>query len=287
VKVLGNVVADLIHLLAELVDNATSFSPPDSPVTVRGNLVGKGAVVEVEDQGLGISFDERERLNETLRNPPDFQSMALAGQRHLGLFVTGQLAKRHGISISLQESAYGGIKAIVLVPSSATEPEGGETPQQVSSGPSRPGRHHASRPNFTPQPAEDPVPRLSRTADESPRLWPGEELAELTQKIMLPTALSSFEPFEPVTPVVDGEPPLPAHAPREQQPRPTPSRERPPLPRRQRQANLVPQLQLDTQTTQKTRQPRRTRTPEEAHNSMSSFQRGTREGRGPSSEHNR
>jgi hypothetical protein len=208
--------------------------------------------------------------------------MALAGQRHLGLFVTGQLAKRHGISVSLQESAYGGIKAIVLVPSSATEPEGGEPPQQASSGPSRPGRHHASRPSFIPQPVQDPVPRLSRTADESPRLWPGEEPEQIT----LPSALSSFEPFEPVTPVVGAEPPPPAHPPRERQPAPTP-RERPPLPRRRRQANLVPQLQLDAQATPKTRQPRRTRTPEEAHNSMSSFQRGSREGRGPSSEHNR
>jgi signal transduction histidine kinase len=287
VKVLGNVVADLIHLLAELVDNATSFSPPDSPVTVRGNLVGKGAVVEVEDQGLGISFEERERLNETLRNPPDFQAMALAGQRHLGLFVTGQLAKRHGISVSLQESAYGGIKAIVLVPSSATEPEGGEPAQrgepsqQASLGLSRPGRHHASRPNYIPQPVQDPVPRLSHKAEETARLWPEKE-AEFT----LPPALSSFEPFEPVTPVMDAEPPLPAHPPRERQPSPT-SRERPPLPRRQRQANLVPQLQLGAETTPKTRGPRRTRTPEEAHNSMSSFQRGSREGRGPSSEHNR
>lgn len=284
VKVLGSVVADLIHLLAELVDNATSFSPPDSPVTVRGNLVGKGAVVEVEDQGLGISFEERERLNETLRNPPDFQAMALAEQRHLGLFVTGQLAKRHGISVSLQESAYGGIKAIVLVPSSATEPEGGEPARQVPSGPPRSGGQHAARPNFIPQPVQDPVPRLPRTADESPRLWPEEDPLQTT----LPPALSSFKPFEPVTPVVDAEPPLPppAHAHRERQPRPTP-RERPPLPRRQRQANLVPQLQMDSQPTPKTRQPRRSRTPEEAHNSMSSFQRGTREGRGPSSEHNR
>jgi signal transduction histidine kinase len=281
VRVLGNVVADLIHLLAELVDNATSFSPPDSPVTVRGNLVGKGAVVEVEDQGLGISPEERERLNETLRNPPDFQSMALAGQRHLGLFVTGQLAKRHGISVNLQESAYGGIKAIVLVPSSATEPENGEPSQQVSIGPSRPGRHHASRPNYVPQPVQDPVPRLSRKADETARLWPEKDL-----EFTLPPATSSFEPFGPVTPVVEEPPPPPAHPPRERQPSPT-RRERAPLPRRRRQANLVPQLQLDTQATQKTRQPRRTRTPEEAHNSMSSFQRGTREGRGPSSEHNR
>jgi signal transduction histidine kinase len=282
VKVLGNVVADLIHLLAELVDNATSFSPPDAPVTVRGNLVGKGAVVEVEDQGLGISFEERDRLNETLRNPPDFQAMALAGQRHLGLFVTGQLAKRHGISVNLQESAYGGIKAIVLVPSSATEPDsgGGEPSQPASTGPRRPGRHHASRPNYVPQPVQDPVPRLPHKAEETARLWPEKE-SEFT----LPPAFSDFEPFEPMTPVVDAEPPL-VHAAHERQPSPTP-RERPPLPRRQRQANLVPQLQLDTQAPSKTRQPRRTRTPEEAHNSMSSFQRGTREGRGPSSEQNR
>jgi K+-sensing histidine kinase KdpD len=109
VQVQGGVVGDLIHLLAELVDNATAFSPPDSAVTVRGNLVGKGVVVEVEDQGLGMEFAERERLNETLRHPSNFQVMALAGQRHLGLFVVGQLAQRHGIVVSLVESAYGGI----------------------------------------------------------------------------------------------------------------------------------------------------------------------------------
>ena len=87
-------------------------------MSVRGNLVGKGVVVEVEDQGLGIEFAERERLNAALRDPPDFQAMALSGQRHLGLFVVGQLAQRHGITVSLLESAYGGIKAIVLIPSS-------------------------------------------------------------------------------------------------------------------------------------------------------------------------
>ena len=81
-------------------------------------LVGKGVVVEVEDQGLGIEFAERERLSAALRDPPDFQSMAVSGQRHLGLFVVGQLAQRHGITVSLLESAYGGIKAIVLIPSS-------------------------------------------------------------------------------------------------------------------------------------------------------------------------
>jgi len=300
VKILGAVVADLIHLLAELVDNATSFSPPDAPVTVRGNIVGKGVVVEVEDQGLGIGFEERDRLNETLRNPPDFQAMALAGQRHLGLFVTGQLAKRHEISVSLQESAYGGIKAIVLIPLPATEVENREPQQQTSSGQqqtssgaSRTGRHQAVQPNFVPQPTQDPVPRLTRKADPRKadprkadaghRQWPEAE----PETVALPQALSSFEAFEPVMPVTAVERQVSPAPPRERPPATAPRRERPQLPRRQRQANLVPQLQVDAQETQKISKPRHTRTPEEAHNSMSSFQRGTRQGRTKPSEHNR
>ncbi|MGB3440414.1 MAG: nitrate- and nitrite sensing domain-containing protein [Actinophytocola sp.] len=302
VKLLGVVVADLIHLLAELIDNATSFSPPDSPVTVRGNVVGKGVVVEVEDQGLGIGFEERDRLNETLRNPPDFQAMALAGQRHLGLFVTGQLAKRHEISVSLQESAYGGIKAIVLIPLSAAENEDRESPAQqqrqeqlMSSGSSRTGRHQAVQPSFVPQPTQDPVPRLPRKADGGHRHWPGEE----PETISLPQAVSSFEAFEPVTPVelpvelsVERPPSPPSRerspgsASRERPPG-SPRRDRPQLPRRQRQANLVPQLQLEAQDTQMISKPRPARTPDEAKNSMSSFQRGTRQGRANPSEHNR
>ncbi|AHH20057.1 putative HAMP linker domain-containing nitrate/nitrite-sensing histidine kinase [Nocardia nova SH22a] len=117
VRVLGLLVADLIHLLAELIDNSMQFSPPHSVVSVHGNPVGRGIAIEIEDQGLGIRFDERERLNRLLHDPPEFQEMALAGQRNLGLFVVGRLAKKHAITVNLQESAYGGVKAIVLVPS--------------------------------------------------------------------------------------------------------------------------------------------------------------------------
>ena len=145
-QVQGAVVGDLIHLLAELVDNATAFSPPDAAVTVRGNLVGKGVVVEVEDQGLGIEFTERERLNQTLAHPPDFQAMALSGQRHLGLFVVGQLAQRHGITVSLLESAYGGIKAIVLIPSGVVEADGAGGGDSVPRGPTRTARAAAACP---------------------------------------------------------------------------------------------------------------------------------------------
>jgi signal transduction histidine kinase len=138
-RVQGSVVGDLIHLLAELVDNATAFSPPEAMVTVRGNAVGKGVVVEVEDQGLGIESAKREQLNETLRFPPGFQQMTATGQRHIGLFVVGQLAQRHGITVSLQDSAYGGVKAIVLIPAGLTET--GAPEPSGRSAPGRPGRH--------------------------------------------------------------------------------------------------------------------------------------------------
>ena len=151
-QVQGSVVGDLIHLLAELVDNATAFSPPDAMVTVRGNTVGKGVVVEVEDQGLGIEYAKREQLNETLRNPPGFQAMAVSGQRHMGLFVVGQLAQRHGITVSLQESAYGGVKAIVLIPASLVTSPGAPSrrpapPDQAdgTSSARRPGRARSRR----------------------------------------------------------------------------------------------------------------------------------------------
>ncbi|RDI55984.1 histidine kinase/DNA gyrase B/HSP90-like ATPase [Nocardia mexicana] len=121
VGILGPTVADLIHLLAELIDNAASFSPPEAAISVHGTMVGRGVVVEIVDQGLGIGFDERERINRLLREPPEFHEMALAGQRQLGMFVVGRLSRRHAVTVSLQESAYGGVTAIVLIPWSAVD----------------------------------------------------------------------------------------------------------------------------------------------------------------------
>ncbi|WP_459713949.1 sensor histidine kinase [Actinophytocola sp. KF-1] len=113
--VIGPVVGDLVHLLAELIDNATTFSPPGARVDVRGNVVGRGVVLEIEDQGLGIEPARADDLNDMLANPPDFGIMALSSEPRLGLFVVARLAARHGISVALRESAYGGTRAIVLV----------------------------------------------------------------------------------------------------------------------------------------------------------------------------
>ncbi|SCD30384.1 Signal transduction histidine kinase, partial [Streptomyces sp. di188] len=109
-------VADVVHLLAELIDNATAYSPAPSPVTVRTAMVAKGLAVEIEDRGLGLSEEDYASLNANLAEPPQFDVVALADDLRLGMFVISQLAHRHGITVTLRPSPYGGTTAIVLVP---------------------------------------------------------------------------------------------------------------------------------------------------------------------------
>ena len=91
-------VTDMIHLLAELIENATLFSPSTTRVEVRAERVANGFAIEVEDRGLGIPADQLVALNAQLADPPDFD---LADADRLGLFVAGRLAARHGVHVSL------------------------------------------------------------------------------------------------------------------------------------------------------------------------------------------
>lgn len=116
----GACVADVQHLLAELVENAVQFSPPSTNVQVRGGRVGKGYAVEIEDRGLGIPAETLAALNERLAQPPEFD---LADSDQLGLVVVGRLASRQGIKVTLSESRYGGVMAIVLLPLPLLVPE--------------------------------------------------------------------------------------------------------------------------------------------------------------------
>jgi signal transduction histidine kinase len=109
----GPAVADVIHMIAELAENATIYSPPNTPVRVHGDVVGRGFAVEIEDRGLGISEEKMAEINNDFANPPLFD---LSGSEQLGLFVAGQLAKRHDIRITLQGSPFGGTTAVVLLP---------------------------------------------------------------------------------------------------------------------------------------------------------------------------
>ncbi|WP_396454787.1 nitrate- and nitrite sensing domain-containing protein [Actinomadura sp.] len=113
--VTGDVVADVIHLLAELIENATAFSPPTTEVTVKVETVANGLAVEVVDRGIGLHPDEMNALNQRLASAVEFD---LVDTERLGLFVVARLAARHDIKVSLQPSAYGGTTAIVLIPHS-------------------------------------------------------------------------------------------------------------------------------------------------------------------------
>ncbi|MFI6296455.1 nitrate- and nitrite sensing domain-containing protein [Nonomuraea sp. NPDC050790] len=109
----GPLVGDVIHLIAELIENATVYSPPHTPVIVRGEAAARGFAIEVEDRGLGMSPEELADLNTRLASPPEFD---LADSDRLGLFVVARLAARHDIRVTLRGSPYGGTTAIVLIP---------------------------------------------------------------------------------------------------------------------------------------------------------------------------
>src|SRR6266700_4240769 len=111
----GPAVADVIHMLAEFVENAAIFSPASTEVGITGGLVANGFAVDIEDRGPGMSDDEIAAANTTLARPPLFD---LSGSDRLGLFVAAQLAMRHGIQVTLRASPYGGVTAIVLIPRS-------------------------------------------------------------------------------------------------------------------------------------------------------------------------
>jgi signal transduction histidine kinase len=118
--VAGTAVNDVIHLVAELVENATAFSPPNTRVEISGSAVGHGFAVEIEDRGLGMPPEQMAAINQRLASPPEFD---LANSDQLGLFVAGQLAARHGIRVSLRPSPYGGTTAIVVLPREIIVPE--------------------------------------------------------------------------------------------------------------------------------------------------------------------
>ncbi|MQS14995.1 hypothetical protein F7Q99_22705 [Streptomyces kaniharaensis] len=144
----GQAVADVIHLIAELIENGTTFSPPYTQVQVSAQEVPKGLAVEVEDRGLGMSEEEYERLNDYLANPPELDVSALGDDLRLGLFVVARLAARHEIQVTLRPSPYGGTRAVVLVPSVLLEQA--EQPAAV------PGLPSGARVTRTPVP--EPLP---------------------------------------------------------------------------------------------------------------------------------
>ncbi|MGC4761112.1 sensor histidine kinase [Micromonospora trifolii] len=113
VSLAGRAVGDVIHLLAELIENGLSFSPPHTTVEVRGQLVSNGFAIEIEDRGLGMSEEDLAAANHRI---VDQSELNLANAARLGLYVVSRLTERHGVRVRLKESAYGGTTAVVLIP---------------------------------------------------------------------------------------------------------------------------------------------------------------------------
>ncbi|WP_336085624.1 sensor histidine kinase [Nocardia sp. SSK8] len=249
VNVVGTVVADLVHLLAELVDNATAFSPPQSRVEAGGNIVGKGVVIEITDQGMGMSPEDLARYNDMLADPPDFGVGTLSSDSRLGLFVVARLSTAHGVSVRLSESDYGGIRAIVLIPQQllAGEADASTLPPAMT-GPLRRGL----------PPAPEPAPVVA--IEQAP--------APVATLVADPPA-----PPRPVAPAPEA-PAVPQYT----------TDERPALPRRNRQANIAPEL--TEPAAEAPRAPERPRSAEQARDIMSAIENGTRQGRKPLTESN-
>ncbi|MFG3657930.1 nitrate- and nitrite sensing domain-containing protein [Streptomyces sp. NPDC047706] len=124
-EVAGRVVNDLVHLLAELLENATSFSSPQTKVKVTGHALPDGRVlIEIHDTGIGLSPEDLAQINERLASPP---TVDVSVSRRMGLFVVGRLSQRHGIRIQLRPSDSGGTTALVMLPVDVAQ--GGRKPQ--------------------------------------------------------------------------------------------------------------------------------------------------------------
>ncbi|MGI5178949.1 sensor histidine kinase [Dactylosporangium sp. CA-152071] len=119
IEIAAHSVNDMVHLVAELLDNATAFSPPDSAVIVEARRVGDRAVLLVEDHGIGVSPEQLNELNERLANPP---MVDVAVSRMMGLVVVARLAARHGVKVELRAARERGTIADMTLPAGVLVP---------------------------------------------------------------------------------------------------------------------------------------------------------------------
>ncbi|MGP2440952.1 sensor histidine kinase [Streptomyces sp. JW3] len=189
VGIQGRAAADVIHLLAELVENAEAFSPSDSEVRVSAGRAASGLVIEIDDRGLGMPPEELAAANRRLSAPLDITTL---DSTRLGLVTVGRLAHRHGIEVTLRRSPYGGVNAVVLIPDDLLEesrpqerpaptdhealtPTSHQALTPAATGQPTPAHAHTTpAPVATPAPAPAPTPTAapSRPAPAHPRPAP-------------------------------------------------------------------------------------------------------------------
>ncbi|GAA4673354.1 hypothetical protein GCM10023347_29270 [Streptomyces chumphonensis] len=218
----GHAVADVIHLLAELVENATVFSSPRTSVSLRAQYVTAGLAVEVEDRGLGMTGAELARMNALLADPRRVNVRELLGDGRIGLFVVSQLARRHGIAVRLQGNIYGGVQAVLVLPKTLLGDPADDGAEADGLQPD--GLPPDDGPDDHP-PAPD---GYAPDASWAPPALPG--------NVPPPPAPHGATPLDVPAPRAAPAPPFPSGGP---YPHP---QDRPQLPRRRRQEHPVPEL---------------------------------------------
>jgi signal transduction histidine kinase len=305
----GAAVADLTHLLAELIENAAVFSPPHTQVRLHGEPVANGFVLEIDDRGLGLTPDALLEANLRLAETPEFE---LSDTDRLGLFVVSRLAQRHGVRVSLRQSPYGGTTAVVLIPANLLTETGddtGSTRVGELAGPRGPqasadtehtfrqwgldgvgGEFHKEHAEYPDEPSllpdgepgpDGPVP-LPRRRRNAPVLISdhGRPVADRSARAPAKAHTPAQAPAQAPAP-----PQTSSRAAPHSRPGPAPAGPAADtvLPRRVRQANLAPQLRAatapDAATGDQDGDSGRERSADEVRDRMAALQRGWRRGR--------
>ncbi|MFC8229769.1 ATP-binding protein [Streptomyces sp. NPDC057287] len=204
----GHAVADVIHLLAELVENATVFSAPHTQVLLRAQRVTAGLALEVEDRGLGMPGPEQKRMNALLADPDQVNVAHLLQDGRIGLFVVASLARRHGIAVRLQSNIYGGTQAVLVLPEvllgididASTAPDAITAPDAAPVPPAgpvhRPPAHDT--PPAVPQQGGQPPLRLDQRPAQDRRQGEGPPLPLRAERVDRPNLAASSPVVRPV-----------------------------------------------------------------------------------------
>ncbi|WP_329033561.1 sensor histidine kinase [Streptomyces sp. NBC_01725] len=225
----GYAAAEVIHLLAELVENAARFSAPETQVTLRAERVPAGLAIEIDDRGLPMAPEKLERMNRLLTRPDQFDIREQLEDGRIGLFVVAQIARRHDIDVALRRNIYGGTQAIVVLPSALLDAAPTPPAQRQAPNPEQEQRRqqeqraeHAQRTGPSsepasgaawsaapqaPQPSPQQAPR--HTSQPAPHQVPGQVPNQVPH---IPNQVPHHQPYQVPQSTSDHRSPLPAEA---------------------------------------------------------------------------
>ncbi|RZU77022.1 signal transduction histidine kinase [Micromonospora kangleipakensis] len=316
VSLAGRAVGDVIHLLAELIENGLSFSPPHTTVEVRGQVVANGFAIEIEDRGLGMNEEDLAAANHRI---VDRSELNLANAARLGLYVVSRLTGRHGVRVQLKESAYGGTTAVVLIPLDLVTDDGPDPTTSggfragtgtgrplmagAGSGRSEPAGEQPTTPVALAEPTRPTTPDAGHREDAADDVPAGTDPVPDREAVAapdeppvtetgLPTRRRTGQPglddptFPAGLPVTVGRStgdgavaPAADAAPDGAAGPAEPARTDSGLPVRVRQASIVPELRDEPSPSDADEDDDAVRPPEQVRRMMSSYQSGTRRGR--------